>query len=244
MKSAMTTLRSLLFMLYFVALTFAMGLGAIPVRISRRGDWALSYAKLWARLVLRGLSGICAIRIDVTGEEHLPAGPCLVASQHQSFFDGFIWMLLAPRPAYVIKQELLKIPLVGPMLSLSGMIPVHREAGAKALRTLMSATRAAFDGDRQVILFPEGTRTLPGAPVALQPGIVALTRQSPVPVIPVATDSGRCWPRKGIMKHPGTIHVAIGAPLAPSEGRQAITLALSTAWAELATFNARETAQS
>lgn len=229
----MSIIRSVLFNVYFLVLTLLMGVGAIPVRLLSRRSTALRYAKLWSRLVLAGLKTLCGIRIDIQGLENLPDGPCLIASRHQSYFDGFIWMLLGRKPAYVIKKELTRIPLVGPMLVLTGMIPVERTAGAKALRSLMTATQAAFEDDRQVILFPEGTRSLPGENTPLQPGIVALARQSPVPIIPVATDSGLCWPRAGLLKKAGTIRIVIGAPLSATRDRGALVSAITDSWATL-----------
>ncbi|CAI9121163.1 lysophospholipid acyltransferase family protein [Brytella acorum] len=237
----MTTIRAFLFSVYLVVLTLVMGIGTIPIRLTGRRHAALRYAKLWSRLVLAGLTRICDIRIEVTGQEHLLHGPALIACQHQSFFDGFIWMNLVPRPAYIIKAELTRLPIVGPMLLLAGMIPVERHAGARALRGLMDATQSAFSDERQIIIFPEGTRGLPGEKQPLQPGIVALAKQSTAPVIPVATDSGRCWPRRGLMKYPGTIHVTIGTPLATANGRGALIAAITTAWDEL---NARPQASS
>ncbi|MCQ9155492.1 lysophospholipid acyltransferase family protein [Acidomonas methanolica] len=228
----MIAFRSALFQLYFLLLTLAMGLGALPIRVLRQERTALAYAKLWCRLVLAGLR-LCGIRVVVEGHERLPAGPCLIASQHQSFFDGFVWMNLVPKPAYIIKQELTRVPLVGPMLLLAGMIPVMRQAGARALRNLMAATQEAFAEGRQIVIFPEGTRTIPGARVPLQPGIVALAKQSPVPVVPVATNSGLFWPRSGWRKTPGVITVAIGNPLPPTEGRSALIAAITAQWEEL-----------
>lgn len=229
----MTTIRAILFSVYLVVLTLVMGAGTIPIRLTGNREMALRYAKLWSRLVLAGLTRICRIRIAITGQENLEHGPALVTCQHQSFFDGFIWMNLVPRPAYIIKAELTRLPIVGPMLLLSGMIPVERNAGSRALRGLMDATQSAFSDERQIIIFPEGTRGLPGEKQPLQPGIVALAKQSTAPVIPVATDSGRCWPRRGLMKYPGTIHVTIGKPLATTNGRGALIAAITTAWDDL-----------
>ncbi|GBQ12689.1 lysophospholipid acyltransferase family protein [Swaminathania salitolerans] len=226
----MIRVRALLFIVYFVTLTLVMGLGALPIRILRRRDAALRYAQRWSALTLWGLSAFCRIRIRVVGTDHLPDGPCLIAAQHQSYFDGFVWMNLVRNPAYVIKQELTRIPFVGPMLLLSGMIPVERSAGARALRSLMKASQDHFDRDRQIIIFPEGTRTAPGKRVALQPGIVALAKQASVPIIPVATNSGLHWPRRGWLMQPGEIVVAIGAPVPGSAGRASLIDSIYRSW--------------
>ncbi|RUT27294.1 1-acyl-sn-glycerol-3-phosphate acyltransferase [Asaia sp. W19] len=229
----MNRIRAFLFITYFVILTLIMGIGAMPIRVLRRRDLALRYAQSWSALTLRGLRFFCRIRIRVVGAENLPEGACLIASQHQSFFDGFIWMTLVPGPAYVIKQELTRIPFIGPMLLLSGMVPVEREAGAKALRGLMKATQAHFDASRQIIIFPEGTRTLPGARVPLQPGVVALAKQAAAPVIPVATNSGLHWPRRGWLMQPGEITIAIGEALPANAGRLSLIDSIYKSWDRL-----------
>jgi 1-acyl-sn-glycerol-3-phosphate acyltransferase len=229
----MSFVRACLFNLYFMLLTLAMGIAALPIRLFAPKH-ALPYAKLWTRLSVAGLCRICGIRIVITGREHLPAGqPCLLASQHQSAFDTLVWMNLVDRPAYVMKEELTRIPLVGPMLTLAGMIPVRRADGSKALRALLTATgRAAAEG-RQIVIFPEGTRTRPGEKVRLHPGIVAMANHTGLPVIPVATDSGLRWSRNAFFKHPGPIHIAIGPALPAGLGRAGILPAISAAWDEL-----------
>jgi 1-acyl-sn-glycerol-3-phosphate acyltransferase len=229
----MTLLRASLFNLYFFLLTLGMGLGAFWVRLFARRH-ALAYAKLWCRLTLHGLRLICGIRIVLSGAEHLPDGPVLIASQHQSAFDTLVWLTLVPRPAYVMKRELTRLPLVGPMLLLAGMIPVDREAGGRAMRGLLREADAAVADHRQIVIFPEGTRVAAGEVVALQAGVAALASHAGLAVLPVATDSGRCWSRRAFIKRPGTIHIAIAAPIRPDQfaGRPRLALleAIRTAW--------------
>ena len=229
----MTLLRAGLFNLYFALLTLGMGLGAFWVRWFARHH-ALAYAATWCRLSLRGLQAICGIRIALSGREHLPDGPVLIASQHQSAFDTLVWLTLVPRPAYVMKRELTRLPLVGPMLLLAGMIPVDREAGARALRRLLRETDDAVRHGRQIVIFPEGTRVAAGEVVALQPGIAALAAHAKLAVLPVATDSGRCWSRRAFIKRPGTIHIAIGPPIPPEQlaglPRSRLLGAIRAAW--------------
>ncbi|MEJ0046091.1 MAG: lysophospholipid acyltransferase family protein [Rhodospirillales bacterium] len=93
----------------------------------------------------------------MTGLELLPGdGAALLASQHQSAFDTLVWLTLVPRPSYVVKQELTRIPLFGPMLLAAGMIRVDRAAGAAALRAVLTATEAARGAGRQILIFPRG----------------------------------------------------------------------------------------
>ncbi len=230
MTGPMIFLRALLFNLYFTVLTIAMGLAALPIRWFAPSR-ALRYAQLWAGLSLAGLRAICRIEVRVTGLQHLPADtPVLIASQHQSAFDTLVWMNLVPRPAYVMKRELTRIPLVGPMLLLAGMIPLQREGGAAALRDLLRDTARAVLDRRQIIIFPEGTRVAAGERAPLQPGITALASHSRLAVLPVATDSGRCWPRNAFIKRPGTVHIDIGPAIAAGLRRQALLEAIRSGW--------------
>ena len=186
----MTLLRSAVFNAWFFGLTAVLGIWGLGIRwfAPRR---ALGMAQLWGRLVLAGLRRICAVQVVVTGREHLPAsGPALIASQHQSAFDTLIWLELVSNVSYVYKIELQRVPLFGPLLVLAGQIGVDRSAGLSALRSLLrGAERAAAEG-RQIVIFPEGTRTAPGESVLLQPGVAAISARTGLPVIPVATDSG------------------------------------------------------
>lgn len=228
----MIFVRACLFNLYFVLLTIVMGIAAFPIRMVAR-RFALPYAKLWTRLTVAGLRHICGIRVVVTGRENLPPGPCLLASQHQSAFDTLVWMNLVDRPAYVMKEELTRIPLVGPMLLLAGMIPVRRADGARALRALLTATGQAATDGRQIVIFPEGTRTQAGETRRLHPGIVAMATHTGLPIIPVATDSGLRWSRNAFIKRPGPIHIAIGPALPPDLGKARILNEITVRWQEL-----------
>ncbi|QHI95822.1 1-acyl-sn-glycerol-3-phosphate acyltransferase [Aristophania vespae] len=232
----MNLLRGVIFNLYLFCLTLTMGLGALPIRLLNRKTIALRYAKAWSRAVLWGLEHLCSITIEIRGKDHIPDGPVMIASQHQSFFDGFIWMNNVTLPAYIIKKELTLIPFVGPMLLLSGMIPVDRKGGSQALRDMMDNTATAQNQGRQIIIFPEGTRTKPGVKVPIQNGIVALARQSKGPIIPVVTNSGLFWPKSIWRKYSGTLIIAIGRPLPPAKGRDLIKH-LDNAWDELCKIN-------
>jgi 1-acyl-sn-glycerol-3-phosphate acyltransferase len=224
---------SLLFNIAFYTMTAAYSaFGYVLVRAGRT-DRLIRLGRAWARLVIRMLRIICGIEIRVTGLEHLPpAGAALIASVHQSAFDTAVWMLL-PRPAYVLKRELLKVPLFGACMRPSGMIVVDRAAGAKAIRELMRAgARARADG-RQVVIFPEGTRGKPGAPRSIQPGVAALAATMAVPVIPVTTNSGDHWGRNSFLKHPGIIRIAVGPALPAGLPRASLVPAIEAAWRAL-----------
>ncbi len=227
----MIVIRSLVFLICAFILTFLMGIAAIPVRLVFKRS-ALAYARLWCRLLLRMLHVICGIDYRVVGYELLPKeGPFLIASQHQSAFDTLLWMTLLPAPAYVMKEELTKIPLVGPMLLLTGMMPVERSAGAKALRSLLKVTDQAVAAGRQIIIFPEGTRVPWGQKEPLKPGVAAMARHSGLPLFPVATDSGRFWGKAAFLKYPGTISVVV-CPAVSGRDRAALLGDIEEAWSK------------
>lgn len=227
----MIWLRSAAFNLWFYGMTVAVALVSSVVRLGpRRWTWALS--RVWARAVLAGLRPLCGITIAVSGREHLPqGGPALIASQHQSAFDTIVWLLLTPEPAYVLKQELMRIPFYAGICRKLGMIAVDRHAGASAIRGLLRGADAAVAEGRQIVIFPEGTRVQPGAVAPLQPGIAALAARTGLPVIPVVTDSGHRWGRRAFRKQPGTIHVAIRPPLPPGLSRAELMARLAALYA-------------
>jgi len=186
----------------------------------------------WARINIGALRLICGIRVEVSGREFLPAGPSIVASQHQSAFDTFVWMILLPQGAYVVKQELCRIPLYGWLLKRLGHIPVDRDAGATALRGLLKEGGTALAQGWQIIIFPEGTRVPAGERGVLLPGVAALASYSGAPVVPVATDSGYCWGRNAFVKRPGIIHIVIRPALPIGLRRPEMLAALQQCWDE------------
>jgi 1-acyl-sn-glycerol-3-phosphate acyltransferase len=230
----MTVLRALLFNVWFFGLTIVIGVAALPVpALVPRHAYAV--ARTWTRLVLWGARVFCGIRVTVTGAENLPAtGPALIASQHQSAFDTMIWLSLVPCARYVVKRELTRVPLFGPLLVPAGMIPVARDAGATAMRGLLRGATDAAGAGAHIIIFPEGTRVAPGERVALQPGVAAIARHLNLPVIPVATDSGTRWGRRAFLKHAGTIHVDIGTAIPAGTPRQALLAAIDSHWRDAA----------
>ncbi|MFH5923479.1 lysophospholipid acyltransferase family protein [Roseomonas xinghualingensis] len=228
----MKAIRSALFNLLFFGVTaltvlFGLPLLAFPPRVMH------SYLRAWARTVLWLLRGLCGIRLRVTGIENLPvSGPALIAAQHQSAFDTIVWHALLPRPAYVMKEELMRIPGWGAMARHVHSIPVDREGGGAALKRLVRATRAAADAGYQVVIFPEGTRSAPGEVQPWQPGFAAMASATSLPVVPVATDSGRFWGKRAFTKQPGTLTVAVLPPIPPGLPRPELMKRAEAAVAE------------
>lgn len=212
----MPLLRSALFNLGAAILTFGIGIGLLPLLVSRRGSgWAVRF---WARSLLWWLRVTVGLTVRLTGGETLPPGAAVLAAKHQSAFDTVFWATLDPLPAYVLKRELLWIPIYGWFAARAGMIPVDRKGGGPALRRMLRAAQITIAEGRKVVIFPEGTRTAPGEARPWQPGVAALAGLG-VPLVPVATDSGAFWGRRAFIKRPGVLTVAVLPAEPPGQPR-------------------------
>jgi len=221
----MIVLRSALYNVAFFAVSFALTLPATVVRVVAPRH-VLAMAMLWARVLVAAARIICGIRLEVIGREHIPPGAVVIASRHQSAFDTFVWLTLLPRCCYVFKDDLLRIPLFGRLITAAGMIAVDRSGGGAAIRALLREADRAVREQRQIVIFPEGTRREPGTPGTLQAGVVALASHTGVAVIPVSTDSGQLWGRRAFYKRAGTIRIVIGRPIPAQTDRKALMRAL------------------
>jgi 1-acyl-sn-glycerol-3-phosphate acyltransferase len=226
----MVIVRALIFNAFFFSVTPLFALLGTLLRVAGC-ERSLQTAQLWAKLMVLAAQRLCGIYVVLTGDENLPReGAALLACQHQSAFDTLVWLTLTSRPSYVVKQELTRIPLFGPMLHPAGMIAVDRATGAAAMRGLLTAASAAKADGRQIVIFPEGTRVAPGERVKLKSGFAAIAARLNLPVIPVATDSGRRWGRRSFLKTPGPIHIAVGTPLPPGTPRAELLTRVEAFW--------------
>ncbi len=217
----MIFLRSLVFNVLWLSWTAILCLGALPTLAMGR-ETAKGVARVWTRGILWLARGVMGLRFVLRGLDNLPAdGGCIIAAKHQSAWDTFLFHGVLPDPVYILKQELLRIPFVGWYMARAGMIGVDRSAGAKAMRHMIEAAAAATAQGRQIVIFPEGTRTAPGATAPYKPGIAALYARSDHPVVPVALNSGLYWPRQSFLKKPGTIIVEFLPPVPSGLPKQA-----------------------
>lgn len=177
----------------------------------------------WFALTTRWLLGI-RWRVEGTVPNH--AG--LVAIKHQAAYETILVLWLFQRPAVVLKAELLGIPVWGTAARAHGVIPVDRAGSATALRAMLKAANLAKAADRPVVIFPEGTRTAIGDAPELRAGLAGLYRALKLPLVPIACDSGRCWP-KGFVKHAGVITFRVGEPIPAGLDRPAIEARVHTA---------------
>lgn len=215
----MTLLRSALFNALFHGLTALLVVLALPWLLLPRRAF-VPVLRWYGGLMLWLLRVTCGVRIRVEGAHLLPrGGPALIAAKHQSALDTLVWLTLVPDACYVLKRELLWLPVWGWLAQKARMIPVDRKAGARAMRRMLQDAKVAAASGRQIVIFPEGTRTRPGERVPYQPGVVALAGALKLPVLPAATDSGRCWGKHEFRKRAGTVTIALLAPLPASMPR-------------------------
>jgi 1-acyl-sn-glycerol-3-phosphate acyltransferase len=165
--------------------------------------------------VLRIHRAITGIRFEIRGRQYMPTGAALVASKHQSAFETIAFFPLLPDMTVVMKQSIRKLPLFGPYTVKTGMIHVDRDGGATALRALSTRAHEEAAKNRQIVVFPEGTRRPVDAPPEYETGIALLYRSLNLPVVPVALNSGLFWPRRSLLHYPGTIVVEFLPPIPP-----------------------------
>jgi len=198
------TLRSLIFTvwLYLSMAVFAIGLSPALLMPHRQ---AQGVAKLWARAVLFGLRWIAGVRVEFRGLEHAPSGAALVASKHQGMLDIVALLAVLPDACFVMKKELMPLPFFGWFAWKTTTIAVDRAGHARALKDMTRQARARLSEDRQIVIFPEGTRNAPGVPGDYKPGVAAIYRDLEGPCWPVATNSGVHWPAHGFRRYPGVV---------------------------------------
>lgn len=229
----MLVFRSILFSALFFANTFVHGCAILLVapwfselRLARLGQsWAAS--SLWL------LNVLCGTRYQVAGREHLPAGPAVVLCNHQSAWETLaLRVILPPRQAWVLKRELLRIPVFGWALARYRPIAIDRRAGRQAIKQLLREGQEHLRAGRWVVIFPQGTRVAPGEWRPFNLGGAKLAESAGVPVVPIAHNAGVFWARRAWLKRPGTIQVVIGAPLEPAGHTAAELNATAQAWIE------------
>lgn len=210
----MNTPRGIAFHLYFALWTGLIGLTGLPLVILNGMRAPFFIGRWWAGGSLWGLKAICGISHHIEGWEHLPQGPFILASNHQSAWETLAYLRIMPnRPCFIFKKELLWVPVLGFYLKTLGMVAIDRKKGVKALAVLnQEAARVTAEG-RPIILFPEGTRVPVGEERPFQRGIVPLCKALALPVIPAAHNAGLFWPRRGFAKHPGVITLRLFPPL-------------------------------
>jgi 1-acyl-sn-glycerol-3-phosphate acyltransferase len=211
--------RSLVFNAVFYAHIVVCMVAILPLLLAPR-KVLIRAVQAWARSVLWLLRVIAGTRVEFRGRGNIPHGAVLVAAKHQSLWETFALLTVFDDPAFVLKRELMWLPLWGWLAWRSGMVPVNRGAGSSALADMNERARAETARGRQILIFPEGTRRAPGAEPAYKFGIAHLYANLDVPCLPVALNSGLYWPRRRFIRRPGTILVEFLEPIPPGLPRK------------------------
>jgi 1-acyl-sn-glycerol-3-phosphate acyltransferase len=171
--------------------------------------------RFWVRSTLWLHRTITGIDDEIRGRENIPAGGFIVASKHQSAWETLRLVELFPRPSFILKRQLLWLPLFGWYLTKAHMIPVDRGRGSAAIAAMTRRAQKAIAEGRQIIIFPEGTRRPPLAEPQYRQGARRLYEALGVSCLPVALNSGLYWPRRSFTHRPGTIVATCLPPIPP-----------------------------
>jgi 1-acyl-sn-glycerol-3-phosphate acyltransferase len=210
----MQLFRSILFNIAFYLNTLMwmvllLPLLAAPHRIYMWGP------KAWARSTLWLLEVIVGAKSVYRNREQIPPGGLLVASKHQSAWETLALVPLFDDPTFILKRELMFIPVFGWYLAKARCVPIDRRAGGQALAQMNARAREEAQAGRQILIFPEGTRKAAGAPPAYKFGVVHLYENLGVPCLPIGLNSGLYWPRRKVIRRAGTVQAEILEPIPP-----------------------------
>lgn len=210
----MVTVRSILFnALFYLNLVVLLFVALVTLALPRRA--VLRMAELWGRGSVWLLRVVCGTRMEVRGLNNLPQGALIVAAKHQSTWETFALLKFFDDFTFIVKRELMWIPIFGWCMWKGRMIPVDRGAGSQALTDMTARAKLEIGHGRQLVIFPEGTRRSPGAEPRYKFGVAHLYTEVGVPCVPVALNAGLFWPRRSFRKLPGTIVVEFLPPIAP-----------------------------
>ena len=167
----------------------------------------------WAHFVMFWLRLTCNLDYQVRGQENMPDHPSIILSKHQSAWETIGLQTIFPPQVWVMKRSLLLIPFLGWAFVALAAIPIDRSAGREALKKLVANGKDRLERGLWVVIFPEGTRTMPGEKSKYHIGGAWLAAKTETTVVPVAHNAGKYWRKNAFIKHPGTIQVVIGKPI-------------------------------
>jgi 1-acyl-sn-glycerol-3-phosphate acyltransferase len=170
--------------------------------------------RLWVDVTLSLAERLCGLGYEVVGLERLPAENCVVLMKHSSAWETIAQIKLFPRQTWVLKRELLWAPVLGWILLLLKPIAINRRGGRRAVEQVIEQGRDRLKQGLWIVIFPEGTRMPAGQTRRYGLSGTLLAQAAGCPIVPVAHDAGRYWPRRGLLKRRGTIRVVVGEPIA------------------------------
>jgi 1-acyl-sn-glycerol-3-phosphate acyltransferase len=212
----MQWLASLVFTAFMFVWTAVYALFFVIVSPFMRMPARCALARFWSRVILGALRVLCRLDYEVHGRENLPKGAHVALWKHSSAWETIAMESLLPAQVWVLKRELLWIPIVGQGIRLLHSIAINRNAGHSAVSQIVEQGKARLAEGLWVMIFPEGTRMAAGETRKYGVSGSLLAREAGCLVVPIAHDSGYYWARRGLLKKPGTVHVVIGKPIDPA----------------------------
>jgi 1-acyl-sn-glycerol-3-phosphate acyltransferase len=217
MGHAIQWLRSLIFNAQIYGMMAIMAVVYLPYTIYSR-DGALKACHAYAAWVLWTLRWIVGLKVEVRGTP--PSEACLVAAKHQSFLDIFQIYSAVPSARFIMKRLLLYTPIFGQYVYRLGCIPVHRGKRGKAIAQMVKDVGKSMDRPGQLVIYPQGTRVAPGDHKPYKVGVGILYEELGQRCYPVATNVGLFWPKRGILRMPGTAVVEFLEPIEPGLSKE------------------------
>jgi 1-acyl-sn-glycerol-3-phosphate acyltransferase len=221
----MVWLRSALFHVLFYIVLIGLMIVGLPYAFMPRQKM-LDLPKLWGRVSLFLLAHVCGLKVEFRGLEHLPEGAAIIAAKHQSFLETFAMPTKLGDFTYVLKRELMKIPVFGWYLRAAEQLAIDRSRRANALNLVAKAAREVLAQGRQIVIFPEGTRKLVGAPPDYKAGVAFVQAETGALCVPVALNTGLFWPRSGFLRRPGCAVIEFLEPIGPGLDKRAFMAVL------------------
>ena len=209
----MLFIRSLLFQIaFYLNNIIQVIIFMIPfLMMSREKAWSI--CRFWGRSHMWLHAKIIGTELEVRGAEHIPEGGFIVAAKHQSSYETLSLYNLFAEPTYILKAGLLKVPLLGVYFSRMDMIGVNRGRGGSTLKSMAEGVDDALNKERQIIIFPEGTRRYMGDDPRNKYGIRHLYETLDVTVLPVSLNTGAFWPKNRFLHYPGKVIFQIHPPI-------------------------------
>jgi 1-acyl-sn-glycerol-3-phosphate acyltransferase len=232
MSRPLLFVRSLVFALLIVVATVVWAIACFGFMLLpyRQRYWMIIR---WNVFIVFAAKYVCGIHWRMKGVENLPDAPVILLSKHQSAWETIFYCWAMPRPMiFVFKKSLLYIPFFGWGLAMLRMIAIDRSKGREAMSQVIDTGKRRLADGQWVIMFPEGTRTSVGSQGKYKAGGAILAIGTNTPVVPIAVNSGDCWPRNAFIKTPGTITVSIGKPISPEGLSAAELIARVETWIE------------
>ncbi len=224
--------RSILWFLGALAATLVFGTAGVLLAMLLPYRSRYWFFTQWSFFLLWLARVICGIRYTVEGKEHLPSTPCIVMCKHQSAWETLATQYWFSPQTWVLKKELIKLPMIGWALRMLDPIAIDRSARKEAVDQMMEQGIVRLREGRWIIIFPEGTRVPAGQTGRYRRGGAILSVATGVPIIPVAHNAGEMWPRNSFLKYPGEVKVRIGPPIVPGERDVETVLAEVKLWIE------------